>query len=409
MTAVARVAHFDCFSGISGDMVLGALVDAGGSRDRLRSLPGLLKLDPEPAIEIETAHRGPLRGTRVTVRVSDRAAARSVGDLREMVARASLPARVVAQSLQSLEALARAEARVHGAGDLDSVHLHEAGGLDALIDLVGAHLLLDDLAIERWTMSAVACGSGWVESAHGRLPLPAPGALEILAGAGAALRPVDTDLELVTPTGAAAIAPGASGFQLPALFLEGTGYGLGERELSWPNALRVLVGRPATEPGSAGGLEVQSIDVLEAEVDDMAGTMLAELVGRLLESGALDAYLTPVIMKKGRPGHVVTALAPAGLGAELATVLIAHSSSLGCRLRTTTRLIAERQMIAFETSLGLCRYKVSEAPGRGVRAEPEMEDCRRLASASGLTVMEAHRRLVAESLSLAGSATGSNP
>lgn len=376
------IAYFDCFSGISGDMVLGALLDAGGSAETLEHAVRSLALEDEVGLKVGRASRGHLSGSRVEVTLG-KGRSRNLPELLRVVSAAALPARVKQRSLEALRRLGAAEARLHGV-PVEELHLHELSGADTLVDLVGAFWLLEELQVEEVYCSPLPAE----RSQAGReLPLPAPAALELLAEAGAVLEPVERSLELVTPTGAAIIAVTAR-FERPALRPRRIGYGAGGRDLPG-NLLRVWLGE--TVPLASG----ESVTVIETNLDDMAPNLLGALAEDLLAAGALDVSVAPVLMKKGRPGHVVTVLAGDEKAEALAEQLLRSSTTLGVRLTTARRLLAERRLIEVETELGRARVKLKIVAGEVIDAAPEYEDCRRLARTSGLELREVFRIVAA--------------
>jgi uncharacterized protein (TIGR00299 family) protein len=354
---VSRIAYFDCPSGISGDMTLGALLDAGAERALLDATVEALGLAGEVRIKISREQRGHLGGVRVIVEF-DEGPSRTVPDLKQRVQGADLPPAVRARSLDALDRLGRAESAVHGL-PVEELHLHELGGADTLVDLVGAFWLLDSLSVAAVYASPLPAP---------RAPFTAPGTLRVLAGTGAILEPDERRAELVTPTGAAILATVAR-FERPRLTLEGVGYGLGSRPQPG-NAAAVWLGRAVEEAAT--------VTVIEANLDDMAPNLLAPLIEDLLAAGALDVTLAPILMKKGRPGQQLSVLAEPSRAEELARLVLARSTSFGVRMMPAGRLVAGRRTIEVETGLGRVRVKVKELEGRPVDVAPEYEDCRRL-------------------------------
>jgi pyridinium-3,5-bisthiocarboxylic acid mononucleotide nickel chelatase len=354
---VSRIAYFDCPSGISGDMTLGALLDAGADRTLLDATAEALGLAGEVRIETRREERGHLGGVRVDVRCSD-VQARKLPELERVVREAALPGRVQGRALAALGRLGRAEAAVHGRPP-EELHLHELGGADTLIDLVGAFWLLESLDL-------AAVHASPLPAPRGRFS--APGTLRVLEGTGAVLEPDERRAELVTPTGAAILATVAR-FERPALALERVGYGLGARPDPF-NAVAVWLGRRVEEAAS--------VTVVEANLDDMAPNLLAALTEDLMAAGALDVSVLPAVMKKGRPGHLLTVLAEPWRARDLASLVLRGSTTLGVRMSPATRLVAARRVIEVETGRGRVRVKVKELDGRPVDVAPEYEDCRRL-------------------------------
>jgi uncharacterized protein (TIGR00299 family) protein len=377
-----RVAYFDCSSGASGDMILGALVDAGAPLDGLRdALAGLgvggFRLT---AREVK---RGPFRATKVDVEVdpAGQPPHRSLAALLDLLDRSALPDPVKADARRIFTRLAQAEARAHGTG-VEEVHFHDVGALDAIVDVTGAVLGLRLLGVEAIHVSALPVGGGTVEGPHGTIPVPAPGTVELLRGFPVFDNGVRT--ELVTPTGAAILTTLAAGAgAMPPMTVERVGYGAGSRELAVPNVLRCFVGTAAEE-----GAGQETIARLEATIDDMSPQLYEPLMERLFEAGALDVFLAPVIMKRSRPGVVLTVLAePARVG-ELSALLFQESTTIGVRWAEYRRARLEREVVTLPTAYGPVPVKVSRLAGRVVTVTPEFSEVTRIARTKGLPVRE---------------------
>jgi len=341
---LGSVAWFHCFAGIAGDMALASLLDAGADEAVLRESLGRLPLEGW-SLEVTRVVRAGMVATRADVRVQDGGPARRLADLIEVVERADLPARVLQRSTAAFSLLASVEGAIHGQ-EPDEVHFHELGGHDTIIDVVGTMAALELLGVDRVTASPIAAGTGTIASAHGIIPNPSPAVLAIMAGAPIYGR--DLDLELTTPTGAAILSScGATYGPLPPLVVRSVGYGAGSRDLdSLPNVTQVVLGDRAPAPiGSA--LESppvgQPLLVLETNLDDVTGEELADAVAVLLASGAKDAWLTPVTMKKGRPGHVLSALCDLGEAPMLRQLMFRHTGTLGVRGHLVERRQERRQ------------------------------------------------------------------
>jgi uncharacterized protein (TIGR00299 family) protein len=369
------IAYFDCFSGISGDMALAALIDAGADAQLLRDTVHVLGLGDEVTVETSRQSRGHLSGMRVEVATRP-GPGRTIPQLREVVSQAEVPPRVRELATDAIERLGKAEAAIHGL-PIEEVHLHELGGADTLIDLVGSFWLLESLGAESIYASPLPAPRGL----KGDLPLPAPAALRVLEGTGAVLEPDDSGVELVTPTGAAILACCAR-FERPSMTLDRVGYGVGARERPG-NALAVWLGRPAPEAAR--------VSVLETNIDDMPPNQIAALVEDLMSAGALDVTVTPVLMKKGRPGHLVSVMAEPSRAAHLGEQLLSRSTTLGLRMTQAGRVIAGRRVVDVETELGAVRVKVKEVAGHAVDVAPEYEDCRRLALQHGVDLRRVMR------------------
>jgi len=375
-----RIAWFHPFSGIAGDMALGACLDAGADVDEVRAVLAELGL-PGWSLSAEPVLRGGLAATDVTVRVGDDAHSRTAGEILDLVGRAALPERVRERSLATFRHLAAVEARLHGAAPED-VHLHEVGGHDAVVDVVGTCAALELLGVDAVACGPVATGTGTAPSAHGPIPVPAPAVVELLRGAPVAH--VDVACELTTPTGAALLRGlGATWGPMPAMTITGSGHGAGTRELpSRPNVLQLVLG-DAAESGAPGSGDGQPLVELSANVDDATGEQLAHAVGQLLEAGAADAWITPVLMKKGRPGHVVTVLATPDRASSLAGVLTVETGSLGVRARPVDRWPAPRTFDSVDVDGHPVRIKVTPA-----RTKVEHDDAAEVAKRTGRPLRE---------------------
>jgi uncharacterized protein (TIGR00299 family) protein len=379
---MGKVVYFDCPSGASGDMVLGALVDAGVEVEMLRAELDKLRV-PGWALAAREVRRGAFRATKVDVAV-DRdvpGGQRHLRDILEILAASGLAPAVVAAATRIFTRLAEAEARVHGS-TVNSVHFHEVGAIDAIVDVTGAVLGLHLLGAEAVHVSALPLGSGFVDGAHGRIPIPGPGTVELLRG----FPVIDTGVraELLTPTGAAILTTLASGAgRMPAMTLDRIGYGAGTADLpGTPNVLRCLVGE-ATDPAGT-----ETIVQVETTIDDMSPQLYEPLMDRLFASGALDVFLSAVIMKRSRPGTVLTALCPPERVGDLCRVLFEDSSTIGVRWTEMSRARLQREMATITTAYGALTVKVSRLDGRIVTVTPEFADVVRIAREKSLPVRE---------------------
>jgi uncharacterized protein (TIGR00299 family) protein len=363
--AGGRILYLEPVGGISGDMTLAALLDVGAPLEAIRE--GLERLGLRGwSLQVGPAKNNSIHGTRVEVLVEAAAdhEERSWGEIRDMLQNAGLPAGARDRALAIFERLAVAEAHIHGTTP-DHVHFHEVGAVDSLVDIVGVALALDQLAPDRVHASAPPAGGGVARSRHGPIPIPAPATLEVLRGRP--LRP-SGDGERTTPTGAAILAAVTSAAPPPALVPERIGYGIGHRD--FPDAPNVLRATLAVEAAGADDLLV-----LEANLDDATGQTLARAIEAALEAGALDAWVAPLTMKKGRPGHLLGALAPARLRDRIAGVLLAETPTLGVRIHAVSREILERRFETAETAFGPVRIKVAGRGGEDLTAAPEWDDC----------------------------------
>lgn len=370
-----RLCYLDAFSGISGDMLVGALADAGADAGEICS--ALEALGTGARFRFERTLRGGIRATKFHVEVEGAGPCRHLGDILRLIEEARLPVRVKQNAAKVFELLGGVEAAIHGV-PVERVHFHEVGAADSIADVVGACLGFELLGIEEIHCSAVNVGGGTIRTSHGVLPAPAPATAALLKD-----KPIYSEgpaMELTTPTGAAVVAALAKSFgPMPAMTLRAVGYGAGTRELEGrPNVLRLLVGEDSRAP------EATMVTVLEANVDDSTPEVLGWALERLLEAGALDATLEPLYMKKGRPGLLLRVLARPEDQERLAEIVFAETSTLGVRLYRAERRVRARRTEEVEIPAGKVRIKVSEDG----RFAPEYEDCRRLALASGKPLRE---------------------
>lgn len=375
------IAYLDCFSGISGDMLLGALFDAGADVSHVER--SLQSLDVEPiSLRLRRVRKQGLTATDVEVACATSHIHRNLADIRQLLQDAGLPPRVTSLALQAFEAMADAEAKIHGL-PREAIHFHEIGALDSIADIVGCLLALEQLGVTRVEASPLPLSAGRLTIAHGSYPLPAPATMELLRGIPC--YGVDADMELVTPTGAALLRVLASRFgPMPHLVPLAIGYGAGKASREGiPNVVRVVLGHAAALPV---GIEQDSVTVLEAQVDDMLPEHFSRLSELLAESEALDYFFTPVQMKKGRPGTLVTVLAPCASTSALTSLLLSHTSTLGVRHSMCTRSVLPRRVVTVATPWGAVRVKVGLAPGRAPKLAPEYEDCRSLSAQWGIPI-----------------------
>jgi len=383
-----KIAYVDCFSGISGDMMLGALVDLGFREEALVS--GLAALPVSGyRIRVSRQTRRGVEGTRVEVHVDEPAQPhRHYGEIREMLAGAALSPGVRERAGAIFEQLARAEARVHGV-EVDRVHFHEVGAVDSLVDVVGTALGLEALAIRDGYVSALPLGGGFVRCSHGTLPVPAPATAELLRGMRVAEHPWKE--ELVTPTGAAIARclAGPAHPPLPPVRFERVGYGVGARDGAYPNLLRVFLGRREE------GMEEDDVVVLRCQLDDFQPEFYPPLMERLLQAGARDVVLVPVHMKKGRPGFLVEVTALPADQLRLAEIVFAETTTLGIRVSPCRRIKLKRRAATVETALGHVQVKIVEGPGLdGAECRPEYESCREVAARTGVPLRRVFEEVI---------------
>lgn len=416
-----RIAYFDCVSGISGNMALGAFLDAGAKLATLRQTVDTLGLAGNAQIHVGRRTKLKIKSTHVVVEVIKSPAWSTIGAIEKVVNRADLDEGVRERSLLAFRLLANAEAQAHNVR-IEQVRLHETGALDAVIDVVGTFVLAEELGVSAFYASALPLCEGVTTSAHGEIPLPAPATMRILNAVGAPTYHHEGDVELVTPTGAAILGACAT-FDSPDVEPELEGFGAGTTDFDWPNVLRVVVGEIApvgsageptlvtiatpagTKPRSFsraqlnGGLEEETVAVLETNIDDMAPNLLADLPDRMLGAGALEAFITPIVMKKGRSAHLVTVICEPGEAPAMAGRLVRETSTLGVRVREERRYVAGRRIEKMQSSLGAVNVKLKIVDGDIVDATPEYEDVRALAAASGVPLHDAHRRVLTEARS----------
>lgn len=381
-------AYFQCIGGASGDMILGALLDAGLALGDLQGALGALGAHGY-ALEARRARRGGLEGTHLVVNLDDRGnRSHTIQDFVDIVEASGLSDGVVRRSCAVFRRLAEAEARVHG-GEPGEAHLHELGTLDTLVDVVGSVAGLEMLGVERVYCSAFPSGSGVIRSEHGLLPVPAPAtaALFAIANAPVAAAPGNAHNtgEMVTPTGAAILTTIAE-FSHPQFGVKNIGYGLGTRDpAQYPNALALWLG----EEQSAGARSTGTT-LIETNIDDMNGELLGYVQERLLAAGARDVWFTPIQMKKNRPAVMLSAIVSADGEGDAIDLIMRETTTLGARVRPLERVEAEREVARIDTSLGSVRVKVKRLDGRAVSVAPEYEDARRVALERGVALQRAY-------------------
>jgi pyridinium-3,5-bisthiocarboxylic acid mononucleotide nickel chelatase len=385
---VARVLYFDCFNGASGDMVLGALLDAGLPLDDLRQALGSLAIDA--SVSTKRVLRAGVSATKFVVdgqaehahqhhhhdhgsTAVAHHAHRSLAEINKVIERSSLSPGAQARTKKLFNTLGEVEAGIHQTS-LENIHLHEVGELDSIIDIVGAVFALEWFGVDRIISSPLNVGGGMVHSAHGHFPVPAPATVKLLAGAPVYSSGIQS--ELVTPTGALLVTSYATSYgPIPAMTIDRIGYGAGDRDLpDTPNVLRVLVGETTDQPGT------ERIVVLECEIDDMNPQLFGLVMDRLYAAGALEVFFASVQMKKNRPGTLLTILARPEQRQELSAIVFRETTTIGVRHHEVTRERLEREIVPVDTPFGTIRFKVARLAGKIVNATPEFEDCLRLAS-----------------------------
>jgi uncharacterized protein (TIGR00299 family) protein len=381
---VARALHFDCFSGISGDMTLGALLDLGVDENAVRSAIDSLGLPIR--LEVNKIRKGGFAATEVRVEAPEEDTHRHLPDVEEILGRGSLTARQRELALRIFRRLAEAEAAAHGM-PLEKVHFHEVGALDSIADIAGAAVALDLLGAERVTSRAVPTGSGMVKCAHGLMPIPAPGTAALLKGVPMAASPIKA--ELTTPTGAAILTTVVQQWlETPAMTIERIGHGAGRREfLEQPNLLRLFLGVSADAPNPE---ERDTVWMLETNLDDVPAEVVGYCFESLFAAGALDVFSTPVQMKKNRPGVLLSVLAPEAAVAALEAILFRETATLGVRRYPVQRSKLRREAVTVQTPWGPVKGKRGWREGGPEVFSPEYEDCARVARQHGVPLREVY-------------------
>ena len=385
------IAYADCVSGASGDMLLGALVDAGWPIEELAGVVNALGLGGRVDVSASQVMRGPLAATHVSVRsLEEDPPHRHLPEIETLLAGSRLDSAVTDRAIAVFRRMARAEAKVHGS-EPELVHFHEVGALDAIVDIAGAVAGFAALRIDELGCSAFPLGDGWTTSLHGPIPLPAPATLHLLAEAGApttgapeAWSTARTG-ELVTPTGAAILCELAT-FNRPPMTLSRVSHGAGTREMPWPNVLRLWLGTP---PGKADVAAERAV-LVETTLDDSTPEVISHAAERLMAAGALDVWLTPAQMKKGRPGTVLSTLAPPALEAEVVRTLLLETSTLGVRVHEVRRHVAARDVRMVETRFGSLPIKLKLIDDEVRGSSPEFEACRAAAQQHEVSLQEVY-------------------
>jgi pyridinium-3,5-bisthiocarboxylic acid mononucleotide nickel chelatase len=400
---MSRILYFDCFNGASGDMVLGALLDAGLPLDDLRRALGSLAIDgasvsanrvlragvsatkfivEEHGHGHEHAHEhGHSHSHGSTAAVAHHHTHRSLAEINGLIDRSALLPAAKTRAKELFHRLGEAEAAIHQI-PLEKIHLHEVGALDSIIDIVGAVFAIDWFGADRIMSSPLNVGGGMVNTAHGHFPVPAPATVTLLGKAPVYSSGIQN--ELVTPTGALLVTGYATSYgPMPPMTIERVGYGAGDRDLaSTPNVLRVLVGESTEQPGT------EQIVVLECEIDDMNPQLFGPVMDRLYAAGALEVYFASVQMKKSRPGTLLTILARPQQRQELSSIVFRETTTIGVRYHEVTRERLEREIVPIDTPFGAVRFKVASLAGKVVNSAPEFEDCLRLASEQKVPVKD---------------------
>lgn len=384
--------YFDCFSGASGNMLLGALLDLGADEAALRAELAKLKISDEFSLKVERVRRGGLAAVHVNVKVNKAARDRKLSKIKALIKNSGLDADIKKDAIAILGRLGEAEAAVHGrrAGD---IHLHELSGVDTVVDIVGVLACMRALGAERVECSPVNVGSGTVECAHGTLPVPAPATAELLKGAPVYSR---FEGELTTPTGALLLTHLAGGFgPMPEMRVEKIGCGAGTRETPHPNVLRAFLGEAAVAVAAGdyvpAGMETEFVCQIKTNLDDLQPEVYTWLFEKVFEAGALDFTLTPIIMKKNRPGTLLEIMCGEDRAEDVMRLLLKETTTLGLRVQRIRRVKLERRVEKVKTRFGALRVKIGLLGGVVVNVAPEYEDCAAAARASGEALIEIMR------------------
>lgn len=377
--------YIDCFSGISGDMFLGAMIDLGVPLEVItNSASAVLKSRAEFSVTARREKRGVIKGRRIIVKYKEGTQERDWGTIRKMITQAPLKDNIKKHAITIFELLAKAEAKAHGES-VAHVHFHEIGAIDSIVDIVGASACVDWLGIEEMFCSALPLSRGEIKCRHGLIPSPAPATMELLKGFTTYF--TDIEEELVTPTGAAILKALVNPQNpMPYMKIKGVGYGVGSREISdRPNVLRIIMGERASPVDSDEAV------VVEADIDDMVSQDFEPLMEALFNAGALDVMFIPVHMKKNRPGVLVQALAPKSHLARIAEAMFHNSTTLGLRYHSVERWTLKRKNFVAKTPFGDIHYKKAKLPNGGERITPEYDDIKSIASKAGVSVENVRR------------------
>ncbi len=392
-----KIAYFDCFAGISGDMCLGALVDAGVDIKKLGLLLGKLPVS-HYHLKSRKVSRSGIAATKVDVVLDKGYKASPVRwkDLKAVINKARLPVKIQRQGLNVFKRLFEAEAKVHGE-DFELVHLHELGGIDCMVDIFGTLIGLDLLGVEKIYTSSINLGSGTVESEHGILPVPAPATAELLKGYEAYTSGIP--FELTTPTGAAILAGlEASSLPVPSFRTEVIGYGAGNRDLrQMPNSLRIFIGE-AAETGNQENRRSSDVEVtvIETNIDDMSPQFYEDITDKLFKAGALDVFLENIIMKKGRPAIKLTVIAGADKRERLSSLIFNETTTIGLRFYSAGRRVLEREIRKIKTGFGEVKVKIARQDGAIVNISPEYSDLKALSRKTGQPLKRLSEAVAAE-------------
>jgi len=373
-----KIAYFDCFAGISGDMTLGALVDAGADFERLKAELGKLGVE-DYALKLDKVVKHGIAASDVNIRIGhhdhgNHHHGRGFAEIKQMIESSELSDRIKSRAVAVFRRLGDAEAKIHGK-TIDEIHFHEVGAIDAIVDIVGACICLELLAIEKVYASPVPTFHGTVDIAHGTFSLPAPATVELLKDVP--WRELGIEGEIVTPTGAAILAELAEGFgPMPGMTIQAIGYGAGKKDFGLPNVLRVVIGEQTND----GSGEHKSVQVIETNIDDISPQVFEVVMERLFAAGALDVFMTPIQMKKNRPAILLSVICAPSDTEKMTDVIFEETSSIGVRISTQQRICLPREIVIVETVYGPIRLKVALKDDKPINAQPEYEDCKAAAA-----------------------------
>jgi len=382
-----RVLYFDLIGGASGDMILGALIDAGVPVEKLTEMLAGLKLDEFELIATPTEKNG-FQATKVDIQVGDQPPERHLKEILEVIRNSSLPTSIQDRAIRIFQKIASVEAGIHNK-PVDHIHLHELGGTDTIVDVTGALLALDFLGVSHIYASPIPLGSGFIKGAHGQIPLPAPATMGLLEGLP--VRITEIKAELITPTGAALLAELVKDFSPPPeMKVEAVGYGAGTRDLPIPNLLRVMIG----ETAETGNQIREQLILLESNLDDLNPEIYPYVMESLFNAGALDVCLVPVQMKKTRPGTQIQVLVEVHKAEDMREILFQETSTLGIRQTQVDRYSLPRNIQEVSTSFGIVRIKVAGDGTKFQKASPEYEDCQKLARENDIPLQQVYQEAV---------------
>ena len=389
-----KIAYFDCFSGASGDMILGALIDAGLSARRLREELKKLRI-PVIRLRTEKVLKGGISATQAIVEGrSEKRSHRNLKEILRIIGKSDVEAEVREKSEEIFKRIASVEAKIHHTS-MEEVHFHELGGLDSIVDIVGSVWGIGQLGIEKIYVSKVNVGGGFVKCEHGILPVPAPATLSLMEG-----KPIyssGVERELFTPTGAGILTTLGSEFgSMPLIHVERIGYGAGRDNLPHPNLLRLIIGTSESTSGK------ERVVVIETNIDDMNPQFYDYLIEKLLDMEVLEVFITPILMKKSRPGHLLTIICPSEKLPLVTKFLLRETTTLGLRWHEEERAKADREILTRETKYGKIRFKLARWDGRIVNLSPEYEDCKRSALKKGVPLKEVFEEAKRVAITLQG-------